>query len=552
MSLNDITRIRNARTGRCSSWDVSGRNGDAWSIPARSSRVLADIQGPGVITHIWMTQCRNYRNAVLKITWDDAPAPSVLCPLGDFFGLGHAIVNSYQSQLFTASTNGNNLKEGAPDLPNPWATGCALNCYAPMPFRKRAVIELLNESDADHGQYFYVDYEQMPEDELAGAGYFHAEFRRACPFLGWAPDITVNTPYVNIPNLEREAWDNNYVILETKGKGHYLGCNLSVTNIQGTWWGEGDDMIWVDGYKWPPDLHGTGSEDYLNQAWGMQTNAFLRNGSSIHESNTGGYQTSYVHHLENPVRFEKEIKVTIEHGHANHLGNEMASVAYWYAETPAAAIAIPPAEKRERVPKVDGKWVIPDELRWTGPEVQVDPAVVDEARAAWEKFQASHHMYRKPDDHSPFLSDGWQVSRLMPADDVEKAGYVGLKAEAGWEAVSAQSIAADGFVDVHAMRGPDGLVYLARAIQVTRSGEWVLHVGHDGGARIFVDGIPVAATAGVMNPAPVIRTEAPVKLTKGTHEIVVALDRAGGNGWGIFVSFAAVAGKTTRNSPLSE
>jgi len=216
----------------------------------------------------------------------------VLCPLGDFFGLGHGIVNSYQSLLFTASTIRNNQFD----------QGCALNSYAPMPFRKRAVVELVNESDGDHGQYFYIDYERRPRAGLDGTGYFHAEFRRACPFLGWGPEMTVNTPPVNIPNLAREAWANNYVILETKGRGHYLGCNISDTNIQGTWWGEGDDMIWVDGYKWPPDLHGTGSEDYLNQAWGMQPNAFLRNGSSIHEMNTGGYQTSYVHHIENPVR----------------------------------------------------------------------------------------------------------------------------------------------------------------------------------------------------------------------------------------------------------
>jgi len=388
-SLIQLAALRRARTGRCSSWDTTGRNGDAWNVPARSSRVLADIKGSGVITHIWMTQGGNYRNAVLRITWDDNPAPSVLCPLGDFFGLGHGIVNSYQSQLFTTSVrqNANYLFEDAPDKPVPWAAGCALNCYAPMPFRKRAVVELLNESDADHHQYFYIDYEQMPEPELAGLGYFHAEFRRACPFLGWAPEIKVNTPPVNIPNLEREAWANNYVILETKGRGHYLGCNLSVTNIQGTWWGEGDDMIWVDGYKWPPDLHGTGSEDYLNQAWGMQANAYLRNGSSIHESKTGGYQTSYVHHLENPVRFEQEIKVTIEHGHANHLGNEMASVAYWYAERPAPAIAIPPVEKRRRVPKVDGAFVIPDDLRWAGHEVRMDPAAIKAAKAQWVEQQ---------------------------------------------------------------------------------------------------------------------------------------------------------------------
>jgi hypothetical protein len=95
-------------------------------------------------------------------------------------------------------------------------------------------------------------------------------------------------------------------MLETKGRGHYIGCNLSVTNFTRNWWGEGDDMIWVDGYKWPPDLHGTGSEDYFNQAFGMQPNAFLRNGSSIYEGGTipapeielyrgdSGYQTSYV------------------------------------------------------------------------------------------------------------------------------------------------------------------------------------------------------------------------------------------------------------------
>ena len=170
----------------------------------------------------------------------------------------------------------------------------------------------------------------MPADR----GYFHAEFRRNNPFGGWGHEIRVNTPEADIVNREEPAWRDNYVILETVGWGHYIGCNLPVANFQGTWWGEGDDMIWVDGYKWPPDLHGTGSEDYLNQAWGMQPNAFLRNGSSIHEDHTGGYQTSYVLHLENPVRFQREIKVTLEHGHGNHLANDWASVAYWYAETP--------------------------------------------------------------------------------------------------------------------------------------------------------------------------------------------------------------------------
>ena len=117
-------------------------------------------------------------------------------------------------------------------------------------------------------------------------------------------------------------------------------------------------MIWVDGYKWPPELHGTGSEDYLNQAWGMQDNAFLMNGSSIYERNTGGYQTSYVFHLTNPVRFEKEIKVTIEHGHGNHLANEMASVAYWYQKEPHRKFGILDVAQRQPVEKSrEGEWV---------------------------------------------------------------------------------------------------------------------------------------------------------------------------------------------------
>ena len=297
----------------------------------------------------------------------------MLVPLGDFFGLGHGIVNSYQSALFSASTRSNNR----------FNEGCALNSYLPMPYRRRALVELVNESAEEHMQYFYLDYERLPAAR-AEAGYLHAEFRRANPFGGWGPEIRVNAPEANIVNRGREAWDNNYVILETRGRGHYLGCNLSVTNFQGTWWGEGDDMIWVDGYRWPPDLHGTGSEDYLNHAWGMQDNAFLRNGSSIYEHHTGGYQTSYVLHLENPVRFRREIKVTIEHGHGNHLANEMASTAYWYAAEPAAAAEPPPMAARLPVPRDNqGRWLRDAARRHPGRAVPLNPEMrAMKARAA--------------------------------------------------------------------------------------------------------------------------------------------------------------------------
>jgi hypothetical protein len=375
-STEELTRLRDRRVGRFSSWDTEGRNADAWRIEPGQSRVLADIEGPAQITHIWMTQGAHYRECLLRITYDNAKAPQVNVPLGDFFCLGHGIVNSFESALFTGSTRSNNR----------FNTGCALNCYVPMPFRERCVVELVNESDEPHGQYFYIDYETL-ENVPDDVGYFHAEFRRTNPFGGWGHEIPVNTPPTNVVNKEKTAWENNYVILETKGRGHYIGCNLSVTNFQGTWWGEGDDMIWVDGYKWPPDLHGTGSEDYLNQAWGMQANAFLHNGSSIHESNTGGYQTSYVLHLENPVRFQNEIKVTIEHGHANHLANEMSSVAYWYAAKPGK-VARPPAVAKRMPVRRDslGNWLHEKKNQCPGKKIEPN-AEMKKMKQKWAKEQ---------------------------------------------------------------------------------------------------------------------------------------------------------------------
>ncbi len=383
--LSHLTHIRNRRTGRFSSWDKSGGNWDFWVIQPGESAVLADISGPAQITHIWMTQMNHYRECLLKVTYDGAAYPSVLAPLGDFFCLGHSLVNSFQSALFSASTN----------FAYQFNKPCALNCYAPMPFARRAVVELLNESEQPHIQYFYVDYETL-EEFGAGTGYFHSEFRRNNPFQGWAPEITVNTPESNAPNLERQAWENNYVILETSGRGHYVGCNLSVTNYTRNWWGEGDDMIWVDGYKWPPDLHGTGSEDYFNQAYGMQPNAFLHNGSSIFEGGTipapeielyrgdSSYQTSYVFHLENPVRFTREIKATIEIGHANHLANEVSSTAYWYAEQPTSAVSVPPVAQRLPVRRDNaGQWLKDPEREVPGKPV----ALTDDMLALKEQWK---------------------------------------------------------------------------------------------------------------------------------------------------------------------
>ncbi len=352
--FDELTRVRNAETLRCSSWDRTGRNRDFWDVAPGETRVLADLEGPGRITHLWMTQWSAdplaLRKVVLRMFWDGERNPSVLAPLGDFFCLGHAMVNSFCSLPFSCSAH--------KERHNTFAVSAALNCYLQMPFRKSARVEITNESDSPYGQYFYVDYERLPDGLDGDVAYLHASWRRENPTDGWGPEIVVNREECNIPNLDGRG---NYVILDARGRGHYIGCNLSVTNLHGTWWGEGDDMIFVDGEPFPPRIHGTGSEDYLNQAYGMQDNAFLFNGSSIFEGSTrpkalpgaplahggpGGYQTSYVFHLTNPIHFRESILATIEHGHANHTCNDYSSTAYWYQLEPHRAQRILPVAKR--------------------------------------------------------------------------------------------------------------------------------------------------------------------------------------------------------------
>ena len=348
--FGDLTRVRDARSARSSSWDHTGRNADPWVIAPGQTVTLADIEGPGCITHIWMTQdCRRtvvdrvvtdpdyYRKVVVRMYWDGQAHPSVVAPLGDFFCLGHSLVNSFASLPFTSSVR--------PEQAYKFGGGAALNCYLPMPFNRHARIEVTNENDVPYRQYFYVDYELYRQDLPAETAYFHAQWRRINPTSSWDPRVIVNSPEADVANLEVES-RANYVILEAEGQGHYIGCNISVTNFQGTWWGEGDDMIFIDGETWPPSLHGTGSEDYFSQAWENQETAFPMCGSTIFEGRKPGYQTSYRFHLVDPVRFAKSIRVTMEHGHGNHSANDWASTAYWYQTLPGVPFGIPPVAER--------------------------------------------------------------------------------------------------------------------------------------------------------------------------------------------------------------
>jgi Protein of unknown function (DUF2961) len=370
--LQNIADLRTARTGRASSWDQSGKNQDYWMIPPGEEVTLVKLTGPGCITHLWLTQfCRRligpglidpapgsyvapvfeihnalgvnweepdpfyYRKVLLKIFWDDQDHPSVLAPLGDFFCVGHSIPGNFASLPISVSCK--------PEERHRFGGSAALNSYFPMPFQEKARIAIENQNDIPYGQYFYIDYELYPEPLPEPVGYFHAHWRRENPCHGWAPQLQVNSPEVNLSHLDTT---NNYVVLETEGMGHYVGCNLSVTHFQGSWWGEGDEMIFIDDDKWPPSLHGTGSEDYFNHAWGMQDNAFLMNGSALHESIIPGYQVSYRFHLADPIHFSKRIAITFEHGHANHLADDWSSTAYWYQTLPSPVKTISPVVER--------------------------------------------------------------------------------------------------------------------------------------------------------------------------------------------------------------
>jgi len=271
-----------------------------------SKTALAEIKGPGTIRHIWITCSETaYRNCILRIFWDGEKTPSVEAPVGDFFCCGHALRAKISS---------------IPIAVNP--TG-GFNSYWPMPFAKSAVIEIENQWHEAIGGFFYqVDYElgEVPGD----LAYFHAQWRRAV------------TP------IERPE----HVILDgVKGKGQFVGTYLAWTQLANGWWGEGEIKFFMDGDKEYPTICGTGTEDYFCGAWGFgdtYSTAFL--GYPLHVHNEGEVPKHglYRWHILDPIRFEKDLKVTIQalgwwpNGKFQPLQDDIASVAYWYQVEPHA------------------------------------------------------------------------------------------------------------------------------------------------------------------------------------------------------------------------
>lgn len=335
-------------TKRVSSWDESGGNCDRFMLGSGEYRTLLNVKGPGCITHIWMTlNCLNnhpYRTALLKMYWDEETEPSVLVPVGDFFGVGHTITANYFSLPMTMSPS----------------QGRGLNCYLPMFFKTAARIEIDFELGSDLELYFNINYElwdQIPEN----MGRFHACWNRENPTTG------IFEPADMEDNIFRSAGKNlsdleNFLILEAEGTGQYIGCNLNIHSLRSgkggsNWYGEGDEMIFVDddnkGKRWPPTLHGTGTEDYFNTAWAPEekfSSPFfglpLPGGD-----NFTGFISWYRLHLLDPVRFSESIRVSIEHGHANRRSDDFSSTAYWYQLEPHKSFGILPVD--DRLPRAD-------------------------------------------------------------------------------------------------------------------------------------------------------------------------------------------------------
>ncbi|MGI8924788.1 MAG: glycoside hydrolase family 172 protein [Fimbriimonadales bacterium] len=340
MPFSELAYPRRGRTRRSSSWDRGGGNSDWVALAADEIAVIADTGGAGVIRHVWLTASHRdplyLRKMVIRAFWDGESYPSVECPVGDFFCLGHGIAANFQNASFNAVCT--------PEIQGNLGGGVALNCYFPMPFSGGMRIEVENQSvQPCESLYFYIDYDEFEASDTDLR--FHAQYRQEYPTtVDGGTLISRGKAYWSQMGVENLSGEGNYLVFEAQGSGHFVGCNLSVENIDiametgaTTWWGEGDDMFWIDGDE-SPTLHGTGSEDYFTQAWGMHEQACLYGGTSIHEHNEAHPDrkacTGYRLHILDPIIFSKSIKFSFEHGHANLQQNDYSSVAYWYQAEP--------------------------------------------------------------------------------------------------------------------------------------------------------------------------------------------------------------------------
>ena len=331
----DITIQQTYTPHRVSSSDPTGANADFTRVGPGDMLTLLDADGPGTISHIWFTiadsEPHHLKRIVFRAYWDGEKTPSVETPIGDFFGLGLGEYYRWESELLSVGSDK------------------SLNSFFPMPFAHHARITITNEGKQPIGSFYYnIDYRTYSESLPAGTLYFHAEYRQAQPNHGWTNDWSSNqTPRVD--KKSNLSGEDNYVWMEASGHGQYVGVTMSVLQNQDMWWGEGDDMFFIDGAK-TPSIAGTGSEDYFLGAWdfGRKPFSYQLYGAPVVGPELAGSRSSvYRFHLDSPIPFSKSFKATIEHGHANHRSDNYYSVAYWYqAEPHAPHPSLPPVEQR--------------------------------------------------------------------------------------------------------------------------------------------------------------------------------------------------------------
>ncbi len=329
----------------------SGRVKKVVGIAPGETVQLADIAGPGVIRHIWFT-CQSsipqiHGLLVLRMQWDDEPDPSVVSPLGDFFGVGFGKERRFKSLMADSHPAGGD-------------NHAALNCYWPMPFAERARISIENRSHRAVSMFFvHVDYERV--DRLPpNALYFHAHWRRENP-------VRLRVPYT---------------ILEAKGRGCYVGTVMNYHLLQPGPWVEGGDDFYIDGDE-RPTLPGTGAEDYFGLSWGFRP----EDNALVHGTSYGpkdDRMTAYRWHVPDPVYFDRSLRVVMRcYGwKVGHRQDDYASVAFWYQTEPHAPLPpLPPPDydylgvaEEYRHPVAD--WFSPERLPPPPPGRNLTPTAV--------------------------------------------------------------------------------------------------------------------------------------------------------------------------------
>jgi hypothetical protein len=318
----DITQQQTYTLHRATSKESTNANADYRTINPGETLTILDADGPGMISHIWFTindgEPYHLKRIVLRMYWDGESDPSVESPIGDFFGLGLGEYYAWQSELLSVANNK------------------ALNSFFPMPYARHARITLTNEGKKQVASMYYnIDYRSDTHPLPPHTLYFHAQYRQAQPNHGWTGEWYENgDPLVNY--RRNPDGKDNYVWLDAIGQGQFIGVTMSVLQNQDLWWGEGNDMFFIDGAT-TPSLAGTGTEDYFLGGWDFGGASFsypLFGAPVVGKEQAGSRSSVYRFHLDSPIPFSKSLRATIEHGHANHRSDNFYSVAYWYQTEP--------------------------------------------------------------------------------------------------------------------------------------------------------------------------------------------------------------------------